>query len=78
MSPNELLKELAATFLARAKAQRWRGPTADDRAVEFFLGVWQTLILTEHPAAHHIGMFTSMILPARGVKELKRMVSREP
>ena len=73
MTNRDLLQSLASAFLARAKAQRWRGPTADDRAVEFFLGAWQSLTLTEHPAANAVGFFTTMVLPSRGVRELQKI-----
>lgn len=73
MSPT--ITSLANAFLARAQAQGWRGKVADDRAVEFFLGAWcgAQLLAPKSPATESLGIFTSMILPARGMKELKRI-----
>lgn len=74
-----ILPSLAATFLARAKAQRWRGPTANDRAVEFFLGAWAgaLAVAPNNPETERLGVFVSMVLPARGMAELRR-IAKEP
>ena len=74
-----LIRSLAEQFLARAAAQRWKGAVADDRAVEFFLGAWTgaSLVSPKDPAVIGLGMFTTMVLPSRGVKELKKIVQTE-